>query len=264
MKTRLVPYLVLALVAAQLSVLAGIVAAQSIDPQREYHACMEEARANPKLGFDHAVHWLGLGGGDAARHCQGVALIGMGQHAEGARRIEALAQDVRAASGFRAELLAQAAQGWMLAGNAQQAEALLTAAIKLDPNDLELRLDRSQALAQRGDFATVIADLSTVLAQDPTKVDALVFRASAYRQTGKTDLAAADLVAALQLNPSHPEALLERGMLNRLAGNAAAARRDWLSVVERSPASPAAKVAQENLERMDSGRDGTKGLPKAR
>lgn len=260
MKTRIVPYLALALAAA----LSTGAAAQSIDPRREYHACMVEARANPKAGFDRAVHWLGLGGGDAARHCQGVALIGMGQHAEGARRIEALAQDVRAESGFRAELFAQAAQGWMLAGNAQQAEALLTAAIKLDPNDMELRLDRSQALAQRGDFAGAIADLTAVLAQDATKVDALVFRASAYRQTGKTDLASADLVTALQLNPIHPEALLERGMLNRLAGNAAAARRDWLSVIERSPASPAAKVAQENLERMDSGRDGTKGSPKAK
>src|SRR5690606_16287513 len=116
----------------------------------------------------------------------------------------------------RAELLAQAAQGWMLAGKAERAEAVLTAAIKLDPADSNLKLDRSVALAQRGDFEAAVRDLNDVLAANPDQVDALVFRASAYRQLGKPDLASADLVTALQINPLHPEAFLERGMLNRL------------------------------------------------
>lgn len=247
------PWCVLVLLA--LLGVAGPVSAQNIDPRSEYAGCMAEARANPKTGFDRASLWLGLGGGDAARHCQGVALIGMGQHEEGARRIEALAQETKGTPGFRAELLAQAAQGWLLAGDAQHAEATLTAAIKLDPEDNELRIDRAEAMAQRGDFANAIVDLDFVLSRDPLKVDAYVFRASAYRQLGKTDLASKDLVTALEINPLHPEAFLERGMLNRLAGNSAAARRDWLTVIERAPNSQAAKVAQENLERMDQGGD---------
>jgi tetratricopeptide (TPR) repeat protein len=238
--------------------------AQQIDPRREYASCMAEARSNPKDGFDHATHWLGLGGGDAARHCQGAALIGMGQYEEGARRIEALAQDIRADSGFRAELLAQAAQGWMLAGKPEKAEATLNAAIKLDPNDVELRIDRAQALAQRGDLEGAVTDLNFVLSRDPLKSDAYVFRASAYRQLGKTDLASADLVTALQINPLHIEAFLERGMLNRLAGNTAAARRDWLTVIERAPNSPAAVAAGQNLGQMDGGNGQTKGKAKAK
>lgn len=262
MMVRLGSILILVIVAAGL---AGPVSAQNIDPRREYAACMAEARSNPKSGFDRATQWLGLGGGDAARHCQGVALIGLGQHAEGARRIEALAQETKAESGFRAELLAQAAQGWMLAGDAARAEATLTAAIKLDPEDNELRIDRAEAMAQRGDFTSAIADLDVVLSRDPMKVDAYVFRASAYRQLGNTDRASKDLVTALEINPLNPEAFLERGMLNRLAGNMAAARRDWLTVIERGPNTQAAKVAQENLERMDNGADpAQKGKAKAK
>jgi tetratricopeptide (TPR) repeat protein len=243
---------------------ATTASAQQIDPRREYASCMAEARSNPKEGFDHATHWLGLGGGDAARHCQGAALIGMGQHEEGARRLEALAQEMRAESGFRAELLAQAAQGWMLAGKPDKAEATLNAAIKLAPEDLELHIDRAEALAQRGDLEGAIMDLNFVLARDPLKVDAYVFRASAYRQLGKTDLASADLVTALQINPLHLEAFLERGMLNRLAGNKAAARRDWMTVIERAPNSPAAATASQNLQQMDGGTGADKGKAKAR
>jgi Flp pilus assembly protein TadD len=235
--------------------------AQTIDPRREYAACMAESRSNPKEGFDRATQWLGLGGGDAARHCQGASLIGMGQHEEGARRIEALAQDVKANPVFRAELLAQAAQGWMLAGKAQQAEATLTAAIKLSPEDVELYVDRAEAKAQHGDFEGAVTDLNFVLSRDPIKTDAYVFRASAYRQLGKTDLASKDLVTALELNPQHVEALLERGMLNRLNGNNAAARRDWLTVIERAPNSPAAETASRNLQQMDGN---TAGAPKGK
>lgn len=238
---------------------------QQIDPRREYASCMSEARSNPKEGFDHATQWLGLGGGDAARHCQGAALIGMGQHEEGARRLEALAQEMRAESGFRADLLGQAAQGWLLAGKPEKAEATLNAAIKLDPEDLELHIDRAEALAQRGDLNGAVQDLNFVLSRDPLKSDAYVFRASAFRQLGKTDLASADLVTALQINPTHVEAFLERGMLNRLAGNTAAARRDWLTVIEKAPKSPAAATASLNLEQMDGNAAGQpKGKAKSK
>jgi tetratricopeptide (TPR) repeat protein len=226
-------------------------AAQQIDAQREYAACMAEARGNPSAGWDRATRWLGLGGRDAARHCQAIALIGLGQPAEAGRRLESLAQEVRGEAGFRAELFGQAAQAYILAGNPGQADGVLTAALKLDPEDIELRLDRGQARAQAGNFAGAIQDLSAVIAKDPRKVDALVFRASAYRQAGQRDQASADLVAALALNPNHPEGLLESGMLNRLNGNTAAARRDWLSVLDRAPGTPAASVAQENLQLMD-------------
>jgi tetratricopeptide (TPR) repeat protein len=243
--------------------LGGTAAAQQIDAQREYAACMADARNNPSAGWDRATRWLGLGGREAARHCQAVALIGLGQPAEAGRRLESLAQEVRGEAGFRAELFGQAAQAYILAGNPGQAEAVLTAALKLDPEDIELRLDRGQARATRGDFAGAIEDLSAVIAKDPGKIDALVFRASAYRQAGQRDKASADLVSALSLNPNHPEALLESGMLNRLNGNMAAARRDWLSVLDRAPGSPAAQVAQENLQLMD-GNAAPKGAAKAK
>jgi Flp pilus assembly protein TadD len=241
------------IVFAAMVLVAGAAQAQNIDPKREYALCMAEARAKPAAGWDRASRWLGLGGGDAARHCQAVALIGLGQPGEAARRMEALAQEIRAEPGFRAELLAQSAQAYLLAGNPTQADVVLTAALKLDPDDIELRLDRGQVRAQRNDFVGAIADLTAVLSKDPRKVDALVFRASAYRQSGDRERASADLVAALSLDPAHPEALLERGMLNRLNGNHAAARADWLNLIRQAPGSRAAELAQENIQLMDSG-----------
>lgn len=232
--------------------------AEEIDQRREYASCMKEARATPQKGFDHSVTWLNLGGGDAARHCQAVALIGLGSTSEAASKLEELAQDTKSEPRFRAELFAQAAQAWMLAGNALRAEAVLTAAIKLDPSDMELRIDRSQSLAQRGDFSSAIEDLTTVLAVEPGKAEALVFRASAYRQNGQTEAAAADLTKVLSQNPGNPEAMLERGMLERMQGDDAAARRDWLAVIERAPNTATADTAADNIQLMDGNVTGAK------
>lgn len=260
--SNMLPRTLLVLAALLLSLAAR---AEEIDPRREYATCMQEARTAPQKGFDHSVTWLNLGGGDAARHCQAIALIGLGSNSEAASKLEALAQDTKSEPRFRAELFAQAAQAWMLASNPQRAEAVLTAAIKLDPSDMELRIDRSQAYAQRGDFQNAINDLSTVLATDPGRPEALVFRASAFRQSGQTEAAAADLAKVLAQNPGHPEALLERGMLERMQGDKAAARRDWLMVIERAPKTPTADVAADNIQLMDGNPDGArKSQPKGK
>ncbi|MCC7016286.1 MAG: tetratricopeptide repeat protein [Rhodospirillales bacterium] len=219
-------------------------------PERRYRACMAKARAAPQAAFDDALAWTGLGGGQAARHCLAAALIGLGQHAEGARRLEALAQETRDPA-MRAELLAQAAQGWLLAGDAVRADDVLTAAIRIAPADAELLIDRAGARAQLGRYGEAAEDLTAALARTPRRADALALRAGARRFIEDAEGALADAEAALALDPALPEALLERGILRRLKGDEAGARADWLKILVVAPAGLAADAARKNLELMD-------------
>ena len=91
-------------------------AAEAIDPSVQYEHCVALARSKPDQGWEESLAWGSLGGGDEARHCGAVALFGLKQYAESAMRLEALAQTSRKAARLRAGMLAQAGQGWMMAG----------------------------------------------------------------------------------------------------------------------------------------------------
>jgi hypothetical protein len=92
--------------------------AEEAPPPDPYEVCMTLAREDPAAGFERAETWRSEGGGDPARHCAAVALIELGRHAEAARRLEALAQDLRPAHReLRAEVLGQAGQAWLLCGS---------------------------------------------------------------------------------------------------------------------------------------------------
>ena len=225
-------------------------AANDESPEAHYRACMAKARLAPDAAFDDAVAWTGLGGGAPARHCLAVALIGLGQHAEGARRLEALAQDTYEAP-MRAELLAQAAQGWLLAGDAARADDVLTAALRVAPENAELLIDRAGARAALKRYGEAAADLTEALARDPRRADALALRAGARRFLDDIEGALADAEAALALDPSLPEALLERGILRRIKGDDNGARADWRAILAAASTGAAAEAARKNLERMD-------------
>jgi len=230
---------------------SGPAGAGEIDPSGEYRACMDLARQDPPKGFDAAVGWQGLGGGDAAAHCAAAALMGLKQYAEAAGRFEALAQRVRAGKPFKASLLAQAGQALLLDGNGVRAEQVLTAALKLTPGNADLLVDRAQAWAAQKLYWDAVDDLNHALELNPGLTEARVFRASAYRYLDSLDLAMDDLNTALAQAPDHPEGLLERGMVRRLKGNTAGARQDWLRLLRGAPNSDAARTAQANLQAMD-------------
>lgn len=222
--------------------------AATVDP---YRKCMALARSDPEKGFGEAVSWEELGGGAAAKHCAAVALNGLGEHGEAARRLEALAQELNAPAEVRIDLLAQAAQAWLLADDAGRAESVLNAAIAMAPADPRLYIDRAEATAAEQRYADAEADLDRALRLNPDDADALALRAGARRHLGNLDGALLDAEEALQLVPDHLGALLERGILRRLAGDPAGAREDWLRILELAPHGAAASVARARLEDMD-------------
>jgi len=76
-----------------------------------YQLCLSTARTYPEQGFELAGRWEGLGGGEAAKHCAAVALIGLHQYPEAAQRLMALALSSKQSADIRAGMLAQAGPG---------------------------------------------------------------------------------------------------------------------------------------------------------
>ncbi len=249
----------LALSIACLAAPAGAVDLPVEDPPAAYARCMDLARTRPRQGFEAAVTWQGLGGGEAARHCAAVALLGLGEHAEAAGRLEALAQDSRRPLPLRLDLLAQAATAWMLTRDPARADAVLSTALDVaERGDADARarmpgllIDRATARAAAGAVLQAARDLDRVLDAQPANLEARALRASALRQAGSLAAAEADADAVLAAAPAHPGALLEKGNIQRLAGRPDQARATWMRLLEVAPDAPEAQAARDNLAALD-------------
>ncbi len=231
--------------------LSPAIAADKIDHEHQYKSCIALIKSKAEDAFEAALAWRDMGGGEAANHCAALALIELKHYKDAAERLEKLAQDAKSTKEFKAGLLAQAGQTWLMAGNPQRARDVQTAGLSLNPNSIDLLIDRSQSLAAAKLYFDAIDDLNRALEINPSMVDALVFRATAYRYADSFEMAAEDINKALSLNPDHLEALLEKGILERLQGHNDQARSAWMSLLEIAPGSPAAELARANIESMD-------------
>ena len=220
-----------------------------------YERCMKLARQSPGQARSLAQSWHERGGAHPADHCAAIALIGLKQYKEAAMRLEALAQAITSPPALRAEVLDQAGQAWGLAGDPVRAYAAAGAAVSLEPNDLDLLIDRAQAAASAGYYDKAVADLDHVLKTDPSRVDALIYRASANRTLDRLDPALADVEKAIMRAPNSAPALLERGNIRRLKGDNDGARQDWERVRQLAPGSQADMAAKANIERLQPNQD---------
>jgi tetratricopeptide (TPR) repeat protein len=225
------------------------------NPEITYEGCLSMARETPERGFEFSGVWLSLGGGEPARHCQAVALIGLNAYGEAATRLEEMAESSNESAVVRAGLLAQAGQAWVLEGEFERAYAAQTAALDLlllaDRRRIAFLIDRASTLASLQKHWEALDDLNDVIAADPDNVDALAFRASAYRYVDALELALEDANRALRVDPDNTAALLERGNIHQTNGERAAARQDWLAAIQLDPSSPAAVTARANIEKLD-------------
>jgi tetratricopeptide (TPR) repeat protein len=221
--------------------------------QQEYEDCMTLARRVPADGYESALAWESQGGGDPARHCAAVALLGLGKFVAAGERLQSLAVSMaEKRPALAAGAFAQAGQAWTMAGETRRALDAAAAGLKLTPEDVDLLLDRAIAYATLGDFPAAVADLDRAQALAPERADVLVYRASARRFLDDLTKARADIDAALALDPENAEALLERGNIRRLTSDPEGARDDWLQVVALATGTPAADAAKANLEKLDA------------
>lgn len=225
----------------------------ALTEEKTYDRCMGLARHDPAAAKNLAARWQKQGGAHPADHCYAVALIGLKDYKAGATRLEALAQVMdHAPNELRAEVLDQASQAWLLAGNPPHAYADGSSALMYAPDDTDLLLDRAEAAGEAGWYDKAVRDLDRVLKADPHRIEALIYRATAHRAMGQLDPAAADIDEAVRLAPKSTAALLEQGNIRRLKGDVAGARADWTEVANLAPGSAAALAAKANLAHLDA------------
>ena len=219
----------------------------------DYDRCLSLLRDDPDEAMRFAQAWDATGGGDGARHCIALAMLGVGEPDRAAERLERLGASSRAAGVARAAVFGQASQAWMMAGDPNRAFAAVTIALTLAPQDVELLVDRSVVLASMQRYRESIEDLDSALALEPERAEAWVLRAAALRHLERVDQAFVAVERAMVLAPENAEALLERGILRQLRGDAAGARNDWQRAIQLAPDTMAADLAAQNIQLNELG-----------
>jgi tetratricopeptide (TPR) repeat protein len=233
--------------------LAGpALAADLTNDSASYDRCMATARQEPSDGFEMASVWKEHGGGLPAEHCAGVALMGLKQFDLAGDQLETLGKEmVREAPSLRAQVLSQAGEAWLQAGQPEKARADLTAAIGLDPRDPSLLVDRARTYAASKDYKGAKEDLNKALTGGAPRGEVLTYRAAANRLSGDLGAARKDADEAVKASPGSADAWLERANIRRLEKDDRGARADWIQVLQLAPDSPAGDAARDNLAAMD-------------
>ncbi len=228
------------------------------DHQRRYTECMRQARSEPLKALPLAEKWTGEGGGLGARHCVAVAMFEIGQVRPAATQFEAIARDMgEERPGLRAELLAQAGQGWMEAGQAENAAAAQSRALDLKPDDADLWIDRGLSYAAMQAWPRAISDFDRALSCDPRTSRRWCCAPPPGATPAMPAKALDDAQIALELAPDHSEALLERGFAYLAHGNTSRPpAADFNKVIKLvPPGSDAARRAEAGLRGESPGRE---------
>jgi len=181
----------------------------------KHKECLERIAQDNQLAFEEAMIWQDEGGGRRAKHCVAMALYALGHEDEAANRLDSLAM---ASDGgtklMRADFYAEAANFWLIDGQADRAYKSASDGLKLRKDHIDLRIARARAYAmlERYDFAET--DLTSVLSFEPDHADALRYRADAKMKQGRLSEAKLDIERALRADPSKVETALLRGHIN--------------------------------------------------
>jgi tetratricopeptide (TPR) repeat protein len=221
----------------------------------QYKHCISIARSSPDEGYQEALAWASMGGGEAARHCQAIALINQRAFDQGAAKLEELAHNGTSSAKIRAGMLAQAGQAWLLAHQPDRAFTDQTEALALVPGAPDLLIDRAQSQAEQKDYQGALNDLNLALSDRADRADALTFRAAAKRYLDDMAGAKADIAQALKLDDHYEDAWLEDGIEKSLEEDKEGARRSWANVLSLAPKSEAAVTAKKGLDLLDAEKD---------
>ncbi len=225
---------------------------KSLSDLERYNRCLAMAHADPDNAYELALAWHDAGGGPGSIHCSAVALIQLKHYDAAAYKLDALAREPDAGdTDMRADLLDQAGNAWLLAGQPENAISSFSAAINLGNADADVMADLARAHAMVKNWGAAEYDLTRALAKDQYRADLLVLRASARRAEGKKAQAMADLNQALDLDPHYADALVDRGTLKLDMGDVKGAKADWQIVLATQPKSPAADTVRARIQQLE-------------
>ncbi len=182
--------------------------------QARLNACLKKIQVNAQEAYEDALAWSNEGNRAPARYCTSLALIALGLEAEGAARLEDLANAEDGGSmSERALYLAQSGNAWLSAGLPEAAIVTLTNAIKLIQDDPDIYKDRAAAYMLSEKWPEAIRDLDAALALVPIDVEALHMRGQAQLNNKNFSAAMADVEAAMRADPKNIDVLVLRGQI---------------------------------------------------
>lgn len=191
---------------------AAAPAAMAQSEQQKLQQCLDQIDRDPEAAYQDGLTWLSRGNVPAARHCTALALIALGEEAEGAARLEELA-NAPDAGGIEARgvYLAQSGNAWLLAGLPDEAIVTLTNAMKLRPSDGELYKDRARAHVLKKRWAEAAKDLDTAIVMSAGDAEAYRLRGLSRLKQNQLTEAWSDVETAMQLAPTDVKVLVLRG-----------------------------------------------------
>jgi tetratricopeptide (TPR) repeat protein len=220
-----------------------------VEHNAAYEHCLASVKRDSRAALTEAEQWSASGGGAASLDCAALALVQLKRYGEAGQALENAAR-LTAAGAPRVDLLDQAGNAWLLAGDTAKAESDFTAALMTAPKDEDILADRARARGAAKNWSGAIEDLTAVLALDPDRADISVLRASALHAEGKKEEASADIARALIIYPGYPEALVERGAMRMQSGDTAGARADWQDAAREAPDTTAGETARARLKAL--------------
>jgi tetratricopeptide (TPR) repeat protein len=202
--------------------LAAAPAAFAQSEEQRLQQCIEKIDKDAEEAYQDGLSWQTRGNRPAARHCTALALVALGQEAEGAARLEELA-NAPDAGGIEARgvYLAQSGNAWLLAGLPEAAIVTLTNAMKLRPADGELFKDRARAYASLHKWDEAGKDLDQAIRLSAADAEAYRLRGLALLKTNRLTDAWDDVQVAMRLAPKDVHVVVLRGDVReamRLAG----------------------------------------------
>lgn len=174
--------------------------------------CLDQIDKDAEIAYQDGLTWLSKGNRPAARQCTALALIALGQEAEGASRLEELA-NAPDAGGIeeRGVYLTQSGNAWLMAGMPEEAIVTLTNAMKLRPSDGELFKDRSRAHVMLKHWKEAASDLDNAIQLSAADAEAYRLRGYALMKQNQLEEAWQNVVTAQRLAPKDVNVLLLRG-----------------------------------------------------
>jgi tetratricopeptide (TPR) repeat protein len=215
-------------------------------------SCAALVKSAPEKAIETANAWRAAGGGVSARMCLGLGYVALERWAPAATAFEQAAADAETAKdGRRADLLVQAGNAHLAAGDAAAAKRLLDSALVAGIASPELRgevhLDRARAAVALGDLAGARADIDQATRLVPSDPAAWLLSSALALREEKVARAQADIAKAIGIAPNDADVLLQAGTVAGISGEVEEARTLYARAAKAAPDSPAGKAAAAAL-----------------
>lgn len=191
------------------------------DEQRRLEACIAKLDESPEEAYEDGLAWVGEGGRPFAKQCTALALVELGHAAEGAIRLEELANaDDGGSLAQRIIYLTQSGNAWLIAGEPEAALVTLNNAIRISPIDPNLNADRAAAYMQLYRWNSALADLNIALNALPRDTGILKMRAETRLNLSDYEGAMNDINDAMAVDRTDITTLVLRGHVREAMRNA--------------------------------------------